>query len=116
MTDTEEFYALHQKELLSKVVGPNELLCIQAPNGRMVSCVLADHDFDRGIRAARSGRSVPSTDMFYRTLTPSDTRGFEDLPHRSVYPRVTTQTLRLLSFVAGMRFERTMVNNFIHLD
>ncbi len=109
MTDTEEFYALHQKELISKVVGADDLMCLQAPNGRMVSCVLADHDFERGIRAAREGRPVPSTDMFYHTLTPSDTRGFEDLPHRSVYPRATTQTLRLLAFVAGMRFEREVI-------
>lgn len=108
MTNIEEFYDLHQKELLKEVFGGVGDDFFRTPSGQVVTCTQLDRDFDRGQRAARIGRSVPTTGMFHHTLTRSTEQGFGDLPYRSVYPRATIQTLRLLAFVAGMRwFEQT---------
>lgn len=102
MTNIEEFYDLHQKELLKEVFGGVRDDFFRTPSGQVVTCGQLDRDFDRGQRAVRSGRSMPTTDMFHHTLTPSITQSFGDLPYRSIYPRATVQTLRLLAFVAGM--------------
>jgi hypothetical protein len=102
MTNIEEFYNLHQKELLKEAFGGVGDDFFRTPSGQVVTCAQLDRDFDRGQRAARAGRSVPTTDMFHHTLTHTTTQGFKDLPYRSIYPRATVQTLRLLAFVAGM--------------